>query len=148
MTKHNATTSHPNPKSPMIAFCGILAAAILLLLLNFRFFVTSGPSMYPTYTEGTYLLASRLYSDPEVGDVVFLKYKHYYCMKRVAYTAGQDVSEGGFDGYWGSNIVPDGYVYVLGDNAAESHDSRYEDFGLVKISDIWGKPIDQREKQQ
>lgn len=148
MTKHHNATTHPTThKSGMIAFIGILAALILVFVWNFRFFVTSGPSMYPTYTEGTYLLASRLYGEPEAGDVVFLKYKNYYCMKRIAYTAGQDVAQGGYEGYWGSTVVPEGYVYVLGDNADNSNDSRNPDFGLVKISDIWGKPLDQRSKQ-
>lgn len=65
-------------------------------------------------------------------------------MKRVAFVAGEDVSAAGYEGYWGSSIVPEGYVYVLGDNVSDSKDSRYPEFGLVAISDIWGKPLDQR----
>lgn len=36
--------------------------------------------------------------------------------------------------------VPEGYVFVVGDNP-NSFDSRYEEFGLVPIEKIWGKAI-------
>ena len=143
------TCSHNRAKplrSGTLATVGILILLAFLILFNFRFFFTSGPSMDPTYTEGTFLLSLRLYGEPKPGDVVFLLHNDYYCMKRVAFIAGEDVSQAGHEGYWGDNIVPEGYVYVLGDNAAESFDSRNPEFGLVAVSDIWGKPLDQREK--
>lgn len=37
-------------------------------------------------------------------------------------------------------IVPEGYVFVAGDNP-NSFDSRYEEFGLVPIEKIWGKAV-------
>lgn len=141
-----AKTSHPHIRSPLLAIFGLLLTLAIILLMNFRFFVTSGPSMLPTYEEGEFLITGRLYGTPHVGDVVMLKYEDYYCMKRVAFVAGEDVSAAGYEGYWGSSIVPEGYVYVLGDNASDSKDSRYPEFGLVAISDIWGKPLDQRIK--
>lgn len=144
--KHSASTRPAVTRNGMIACVGLILALALIFLMNFRLFYTSGPSMEPTYTEGTFLLSSRLYGTPKPGDVVFLKYKDSYCMKRVAFVAGDDVSQAGYEGYWGSNTIPEGYVYVLGDNPDHSLDSRYEEFGLVKISDIWGKPILQREK--
>lgn len=140
--------SHSRAKlrSGTLAIAGILVLSAIVFLLNFRLFFISGPSMEPTYTEDNFLLASRLYGEPEPGDVVFLLYDDIYCMKRVAFVAGEDVSQAGYEGYWGTNIVPEGYVFVLGDNAEESLDSRNPDFGLVAISDIWGKPLDQRQK--
>lgn len=36
--------------------------------------------------------------------------------------------------------VPEGYVFVAGDNL-NSFDSRYEEFGLVPMEKIWGKAI-------
>lgn len=36
--------------------------------------------------------------------------------------------------------VPEGYVFVAGDNP-NSFDSRYEEFGLVPIEKIWGKAV-------
>ena len=144
-TKTSHSRAAPTKSAPMAAI-GILLLMTFLILFNFRFFFTSGPSMDPTYTEGTFLLAFRLYAQPKTDDVVFLLHEDYYCMKRVAFVAGDDVSQVGYEGYWGSNIVPEGYVYVLGDNAAESFDSRDPVFGLVAVSDIWGKPLDQRQK--
>lgn len=146
MTTKTSNTRVTPIRSGILAIAGILALAAIAFLLNFRLFFTSGPSMEPTYAEGTFLLASRLYGDPEPGDVVFLLHDDYYCMKRVAFVAGEDVSQAGYEGYWGTNIVPEGYVYVLGDNADESFDSRDPEFGLVAISDIWGKPLAQRQK--
>jgi len=39
-----------------------------------------------------------------------------------------------------AEIVPEGYVFVAGDNP-NSFDSRYEEFGLVPQEKIWGKAI-------
>lgn len=144
--KTTATTHRTRPRNSFIACAALIITLALVLLLNFRLFVTSGPSMEPTYTEGTWLLSSRLYGTPQVGEVVFLKYQNIYCLKRVAFVAGEDVSAAGYEGYWGSNIIPEGYVYVLGDNADHSLDSRDPGFGLVAVSDIWGKPLIQRDK--
>lgn len=145
-TNNTATTHRPIHRSTLLSVTGVILLLAIVFLLNFRLFLTSGPSMEPTYTEGTFLLSVRLYGKPAVDDVVFLKYKNFYCMKRVAFVAGDDVSQAGYEGYWGSNIVPEGYVFVLGDNLDHSLDSRDEAFGLVKISDIWGKPITQHNK--
>jgi signal peptidase I len=37
-----------------------------------------------------------------------------------------------------SSIIPEGYLFVAGDNP-KSFDSRYAEFGLVPINKIWGK---------
>lgn len=125
----------------------IIFAIALFFILNFRFFITSGPSMEPTYTEGTFIISFRLHGQPKVDDVVMLYWNNKVCMKRVAFVAGEDVSAAGYEGYWGSSIIPEGYVYVLGDNPEHSNDSRNPDFGLVAIENIWGKPLAQREKR-
>ncbi|MFX6119214.1 S26 family signal peptidase, partial [Acinetobacter baumannii] len=36
------------------------------------------------------------------------------------------------------SIVPEGYIFVVGDNI-RSFDSRYEEFGLVPLDKVWGK---------
>lgn len=147
MTKITHSSPITLQRSVPLSIVGILILIAVVFLLNFRLFVTSGASMEPTYAPGTFLLASRLCGEPEVGDVVFLTNNNKICMKRVAFIAGEDVSLAGYNGYWGSSIIPEGYVFVLGDNTENSRDSRDPNFGLVAISDIWGKPITQRKKQ-
>lgn len=39
-----------------------------------------------------------------------------------------------------ANFIPEGYVFVAGDNP-NSFDSRYEEFGLVPHEKIWGKAV-------
>lgn len=39
-----------------------------------------------------------------------------------------------------NTIVPEGYLFVAGDNP-QSFDSRYEEFGLVPKEKIWGKGL-------
>lgn len=46
--------------------------------------------------------------------------------------------------YWSDSepaVLPEGYVFVCGDNLSDSYDSRDEDFGLVPVEDIWGYPV-------
>ena len=141
----SSMTARPISRSAFLAYVGFLILLAFLVLFNVRLFVTSGPSMEPTYTEGEVLFAVRLYGQPQTGDVVLIQKDGTTYMKRVAYVAGEDVSLSSQEGYWGSSIVPEGYVYVLGDNPDDSYDSRYEEFGLVKVSEIWGKPLSQKE---
>lgn len=112
----------------------LLIAFVIILLLNFRLVVTDGDSMQPTYQPGEILLCVRRYAPPKVGDVVLIQRNNKLIVKRVAYVAGDIVT----NSYLENKKIPDNYVYVLGDNPDNSNDSRYEDFGLVPLDQIWG----------
>lgn len=43
--------------------------------------------------------------------------------------------------YFPSTIVPQGSFFVVGDNLANSNDSRYPEFGLVRADQVEGKPL-------
>jgi signal peptidase I len=93
-------------------------------------YVVDGPSMEPAFRSGDRLLVNRLAyrtSDPRAGEVVVLRDPErdgQVLLKRVAKAADQ------------ADPGPS-RIYVLGDNAAESRDSRT--FGAVDRAQIIGR---------
>jgi signal peptidase I len=112
----------------LIALAGV-AAALLRRGPLIRFAV-EGPSMEPAYRHGERLLVNRLAylrRPPAPGDVVVIRDPEHpfrLLLKRVAQAPD------------GPGVQPDG-VYVLGDNAPQSRDSRQ--FGPVPRSAMVGK---------
>ncbi|MFY1616338.1 S26 family signal peptidase [Micromonospora sp. WMMD736] len=105
-----------------------------------------GPSMLPTYRDGDRLLTRRRAgSDPlSTGQVVVLRNPRPpglpgsstspWLVKRVVAVTGDPL----FPGMPGEH-VPDGYVLVLGDNLAQSLDSRH--LGLIPTRAILGTVV-------
>lgn len=145
----------------------LLAIVIAILIKTFVFNTTYvlGNSMYPTLHERDRLFANKLplfFSGPDRGDIVVLEApdaenKDY--IKRVIGIGGDTVAiidgkvylngkvleedyieEGSYTHVYSENYweVPEGYVFVLGDNREEgaSKDSRY--FGCVPLESIKG----------
>ena len=92
----------------------LFVLAIVLFVVKRYFFgivKVDGDSMYPTLKDGEYVVM-KITDDVEVGDIIILHVDYEYGMtseyiiKRVA------------------EIAADGSVYVLGDNAEHSFDSR------------------------
>lgn len=110
---------------------GFLAGRHLGALLPIRRFVVEGASMEPAYHSGGRLLVNCLAyrggRAPAIGDVVVLRDPEQHgrhLVKRVA--TSPDAASAGR-----------ALVYVVGDNAAESRDSRA--FGAVPASSIVGR---------
>lgn len=154
------------PRSSRVLRVGLGLLAFLLLV---RLFVaepvrTDGRSMEPTLHDGDALvidLLSYRFVDPAVGDIVVATTPDtgQSVVKRVVAVGGdligiedgvlirngRAVDEpytnqdqmGGY--YWGPITVPEGQVFLLGDNRLESVDSR--EYGPVSIDAIDGRYV-------
>lgn len=76
--------------------------------------------MDPTLHPGQDILSINWFVNPKVGDIVVLKKEAKEMVKRVQKVVGDR-------------------VYVIGDNAKESTDSR--DFGLIGLDQVTGKVV-------
>ncbi len=145
-----------------------LVTALLCITILFTFFVRTigvkGTSMVQTLQDGDYLIVSRLFYEPEPGDIVVLTKKTFMedsIVKRVIAVEGQEVDidfnlgvvyiDGVMQneryvntptnrdlGMTFPQVVPEGCVFVLGDNRNGSSDSRDPDLGMVDKSLIVG----------
>ncbi|MEW5763434.1 MAG: signal peptidase I [Acidobacteriota bacterium] len=114
--------------------------SLLLLLGFFRPFRVSGQSMAPTLGDRDLILVDRWafrLGGPQRGDLVILTDPSGsgFLVKRVAGLPGDHpealpASAGG---------VPDGFLYCVGDNAAESLDSRH--LGPFPMDRVYGRVL-------
>ncbi len=146
-----------------------LAIVAVILFLLFRFVIQivgiQGSSMEPTLQSGDRLVISGLMYTPQQGDIVILSDNNVLgkqLVKRVIATAGQTVeidADGNVlvDGvlleedYLKSEtelgdvtyplLVQQGQIFVMGDNRAQSLDSRDSQIGLVDVSEVKGRVL-------
>lgn len=146
----------------------VIALIMAFIITSFvRPTLVRGVSMYPTLEENDYLLIYRqaYRSDiPEKGDIVVFKShllqvngKEKDLVKRVIGVEGDTVrvSEGKVfvndtelnepyingdytDGQV-DTVVPEGYIFAMGDNRPNSLDSRESSVGLIEVDDIIGR---------
>ena len=142
-----------------------LVAGILIFVFVGRVVGIDGWSMYPTLFHGDKVITSNLFYTPQQGDVVVFQTDTYgdeSLVKRIIATGGQTVDIDFISGivyvdgvaleedytaeltyiqedFDGPVSVPEGYIFVLGDNRNASLDSRNNRVGLVPESCIIGK---------
>ena len=148
----------------------ILALALLLFTFCVRAVIVSGSSMFPTLVDGDYLLLLNrpLCGELEQGDIVVASMDRFRggeaIVKRVIATEGQRVDidfRAGIvyvddvalvedyvytpthlsEGMEFPLVVEEGCVFLMGDNRAESRDSRAPEIGLVDEREILGQAI-------
>ncbi len=148
--------------------CLITALVVCVFLFAFfiRVIDVNGTSMLPTLNNGDKMLVSDLFYSPKAGDVVVFHAEDYdpskALVKRVIATGGQTVNID-FDrgvvyvdgqpleedyineptytkvNFIGPAEVPEGCVFVLGDNRNASTDSRNSLIGMVDERLILGR---------
>lgn len=144
-----------------------LVVCVVVFVFFFRTIDVIGHSMEPTFQEHDKLIVSNLFYEPAYGDIVVLRkdsYSESPIIKRVIATEGQTIDidfENGIvyvDGeelyepyiaepttrsldFDGEMTVPEGCVFVMGDNRNASNDSRDDKIGMVDTRYIIGREI-------
>jgi signal peptidase I len=144
--------------SPYILIILIPLLCWLIFGFVFKLAYINGDSMEPTLHDGGLLIGNKLFKGPvERGDIVVVQRPGKIIIKRVIGIEGDTINIDSRTGevylngtvldepYLSENTihsgifdmpltVPDGHIYILGDNRAESLDSRY--IGTVPASDV------------
>lgn len=143
----------------------LIIGALVLVFARPSFII--GPSMLPTFHDKTVVLVEKisyLTGEPKRGDIIVAKtglplnrFMNKSVIKRIIGLPGDTISvvDGVVfvnneaqiepylqDGYTNgdySGTVPEGHIFIMGDNRLNSNDSRSEDIGFVPFSDIKGK---------
>ena len=148
-----------------------MVSALVICVIVFVFFVrvvdVDGWSMFPTLEDRDKMIVSNLFYTPKQGDIVVFQkneYASYSLVKRVIATEGQtididfDAHKVYVDGveldepyiaeptanridFKGQMTVPEGCVFVMGDNRNDSTDSRDERISMVDTRHIIGKVL-------
>lgn len=143
-----------------------LIVCVVIFIFFVRVIDVKGTSMNPTLNNQDKMLVSDVFYTPKVGDIVVFRKEEYdpdkALVKRVIATAGQEINidfDKGIvyvDGaaieedyikeltttkldFIGPQTVPEGCVFVMGDNRNMSTDSRKSEIGMVDNRLIIGK---------
>ena len=143
-----------------------IVAILLIFTFLFRTATVSGSSMVPTLLDRERLLLQQIgYNDPQYGDIIVIdrtQQQEPPIIKRVIGKAGDEININFFTGDVFRNgellsepyineltatshdvefpvIVPDGCLFVMGDNRNHSADSRMTDIGMIDLRRVMGK---------
>ena len=170
MEKHTSTQETVRGQNVFEWYEALISAALVLVLvfsLFFRIIQVDGSSMVPTLVNGDKLIVWGAGYTPQRGDVVIVdSYTSYGkpLVKRVIAKGGDTVSIDYATGtvavngevlqedyiaeptYLGYDVtfpytVPEGTVFVMGDNRNQSLDSRSTYVGCIDERDILGKVL-------
>lgn len=145
----------------------IFALIFIVIVFTFLFRIVGvdGDSMNDTLQNGDRLVLTGSFGyTPQQGDIVVInRYTQQPLIKRVIALEGQKIEitmdgrvlvddeeidepyvKGGFTPQRDliqAQVVPEGYVFVMGDHRSNSHDSRSQDIGFINVEDIVGKAV-------
>ena len=144
----------------------VLCALVLVFTFVGRLISVDGESMVPTLLDGELMAVQSIGYTPKQGDIVVLtqtSFREEAIVKRVIAKGGQTVEidyEAGVVRVDGvaldepyingtmlprgdvtSVTVPEGYLFVMGDNRNVSADSRYNDVGMIDERRVLGHAL-------
>ena len=166
----NQTQSVKNSIIEWVKVFGLAIVLAFVITLFIKPTLVSGDSMLPTLHENDYLIINKIgykIGEPKNGDVIVFKSDLEKndgttkdLVKRIIGVAGDKVvikdgkvylndklldetylSEGMDTTGDVDIVVPEGKLFVLGDNREVSLDSRYEQVGLIDVNDVEGKVL-------
>ena len=167
MTKEN-TKSNSLGEEAKDWVVSIVAAVVMALLIRtfiVELYIVDGPSMRPTLQHEERLIVNKFIyrvRNPEKGEILIFKYPRDTSrdfIKRVIATGGDtiEIKEGRVyvndqmlkEDYilektrteYPKVTIPEGTVFVMGDNRNNSDDSRFADVGFVPLDLIKGKAV-------
>ena len=146
-----------------------ISAAIIIALIIRTFivelYIVDGPSMKPTLQDAERLVVNRFIyhiRDPLKGEVIVFRYPRDTSrdfIKRVIATAGDTIEIRDGRVYVNDQLqredyilektrtdypkttVPEGTLFVCGDNRGNSSDSRFPDVGFLPLENVKGKAV-------
>ena len=150
-------------KSWVVSLTGAVLVAILIRWFIVELYVVDGPSMQPTLQDGERLVVNKFiyhWRNPLRGEVVIFRYPRDHSrdfIKRVIAVGGDTIEIK--DGHvfvndalvnedyiaektrteYPKQTVPEGTLFVCGDNRRNSLDSRFPDVGFVPLELVKGK---------
>ena len=146
----------------------ILIAVVLAFFIRYiivELYMVEGPSMQPTLVTNERLVVNKFiyrFKTPQHGDIVVFRYPRDPSrdfIKRVIGVPGDtiEVNDGRVfvngqlqnepyilertRGFYPLETVPEGHIFVMGDNRNNSEDSRFSDVGFVPYDLVKGKAI-------
>lgn len=141
----------------------VKAGILALLIITFiaQSYIVEGISMHPTLEDRERLIVEKVsyrFRDPRHGDIIVLNVPNAQYIKRVIAVGGDIIQAQGGQVYvngapidepyvsaatypnFGPLVVPEGHLWVMGDNRPYSNDSRGT-VGFLKESEVVGRAV-------
>ncbi len=152
-------------KDWIVSIAAAIAVALLIRTFIVELYVVDGPSMRPTLQHEERLVVNKFIyyvRDPKKGEVVIFRYPRDPSrdfIKRVIATAGDTIEIKDGRVYVNDQLlredyilektrteypkvtIPEGTIFVMGDNRNNSEDSRFPDVGFVPLNLVKGEAV-------